>query len=134
MKSKFQSKLELEQLLARYSIDQIAEMYRVTPKTVYVSMERLGVDTPTGRHQGVKGGSEHWNWKGGRVVDGNGYIRVHRPEHPYADFIGYVLEHRLVMEEYLGRFLLPSEVVYHRNGVKDDNRISNLVLVIKYHE
>ena len=39
-----------------------------------------------------------------------------------------IMEHRLVMEEYLSRELLPDEQVHHRNGVKDDNRLANLEL------
>lgn len=78
-----------------------------------------------------KNGNKHPNWKGGkrkaRTRKGY-YIRILLPSHPFCDSTGYVLEHRLVMEKHLGRFLLPREVVHHINEITDDNRIENLRL------
>lgn len=74
-------------------------------------------------------GEKHYNWKGGRFVDKDGYVCVLVQDHPYRrKYIPYVLEHRLVMEQHLGRYLLPTEVVHHKNKNKQDNRIENLEL------
>ena len=50
------------------------------------------------------------------------------PGHPRSGKGRYVFGHILVMEEILGRHMLPDESVHHRNGVRDDNRPENLEL------
>ena len=54
-----------------------------------------------------------------------GYVQVNDPHNRQRNGI---LEHRLVMEQYLGRKLEAHENVHHINGVRDDNRIENLEL------
>ena len=74
-----------------------------------------------------------WKENGNRLRKGikkhsEGYILIYCPEHPFADKVGYVLEHRLVMEKALGRMLNKDEYVHHINGNKTDNDIKNLLL------
>jgi hypothetical protein len=72
-------------------------------------------------------GEQSPSWTGGRRIQ-KGYVVVYAPNHPNAQKRGYILEHRLVMSNLLGRALLPGETVHHRNGVCDDNRPENLEL------
>lgn len=73
-------------------------------------------------------GKRSMNWKGGRIIDKFGYVQIWKPEHPNAKMAGYVHEHRLAMSEKMGRPLLSSESVHHKNGNRSDNRVENLEL------
>jgi len=58
----------------------------------------------------------------------NEYILLYMPKHPTANKAGYVPQHRYVVERDLGRYLLPSEVVHHKDLDKTNNDRDNLLL------
>lgn len=70
----------------------------------------------------------------GRLRNRDGYVYVNAPAgHPRWLGDGRIGEHRLVVEQQIGRYLEPRETVHHKNGVRDDNRPENLELWSKNH-
>lgn len=55
-----------------------------------------------------------------------GYRKVLCPAHPRADAKGYVFEHVLVMEKELGRPILPTEPIHHKDHNRQNNHPDNL--------
>lgn len=72
-------------------------------------------------------GSNNKRWVGGIVKTKNGYIKERVAPGKYK------FQHRLVMENFLGRKLYTGETVHHINGNKTDNRIENLELWVSNH-
>lgn len=99
--------------------------------TINRIIREAGIE-PENRNQGNRRGPASPSWKGGRTKSKYGYVAVWVPPdssfRSMAQSYGYVMEHRLVMAESLGRPLEPWESVHHINGVRDDNRLENLQL------
>ena len=103
--------------------EEIASMYNVTRKNVYLALKKAGVEI----RKPLK--ENHGMWKGGRVTCiSGGYVGIHMPEHPSASKVGYVYEHTLVAEKMLGRSLNKDEVVHHIDLDKHNNTPENLFI------
>ncbi len=66
-----------------------------------------------------------------RYVTRKGYVRILNSLHPRANQQGYVLEHILVLEQVLGRAVLPIEAPHHIDEDRANNEVGNLILFIR---
>lgn len=77
-------------------------------------------------------------WKGGRHKNKNGYWEITLSSVSDADKTlalsmarsrHSILEHRFIVAKALHRPLEKFELVHHKNGIRDDNRLENLELI-----
>lgn len=108
---------------------EIGRQIGTTQLIVSRVLREAGIESFSGRRNEARG-PDNPAWKGGRVLNHYGYYWVwcdHNSEYAVMrNRTGYVLEHRLVMAQMLGRPLTPTETVHHVNGIKTDNRPENL--------
>lgn len=110
---------------------QIAELVGLTPR--YVRKVMLQLNLPR-LGEGAQPGKNNHQYKSGRRIDPDGYVLVTAPkDHPYARQrtnrdTKLIYEHRVVLEQKLGRYLLPEEVVDHVDGLTLHNAPENLRL------
>jgi hypothetical protein len=118
------------------SSTEIAKLYKVGLTTITRRLKKMGITRSpseslkvawrTNKHKPKHG----YAWKGGRRIR-RGYIEIYKPNYPHCTKNKTVPEHRLVMENYLGRYLKSYELVHHRNTIRSDNNISNLIIVTR---
>jgi len=129
---KYQEKkwLQVKYYEEKLSVTEIAIECQVGLTTVSRWLEKFEI-RKIKPYKGDHKGPKNSYWGGGRYRDNaSGYIYNYNPEHLSRNKKGYVLEHRLVMEKFIGRYLRGNEIVHHRNKIKDDNRIENLEIII----
>lgn len=78
-------------------------------------------------------GDKHPSWKGG-VIERDGYIMIHEPDHPNSNKKGYVYEHIKIITELIGRPLTEYEEIHHIDRNRKNNNLNNLLLLSNHSE
>lgn len=112
----------------KYFKDYLSNHRKYCSKNCFDSWQQGKRHSPASEFK--KGGLPPTHKIGEKTDDGRGYVMVWKPSHSKAHR-GRVFEHRLVLEDYLGRSLNEDEIVHHINKDKKDNRLSNLEIMTR---
>jgi len=109
----------------------ICKMPFVPARKKQVFCSKSCASVPKGAmRKGIKTGPrEGWMYK--KQIDKDGYVRRYARLHPFCDGRLMIQEHVMVMENHIGRRLQSDEVVHHKNGNRQDNRLPNLQLMTR---
>lgn len=118
-----------------YSLPEISENVGMTDQAVWERLKKVGIKlrshseaTKLSYKRGrmtVQTGKQHHSWKGGRNKTKNGYIEITVDKKRYP-------EHRFIWEQANGK-IPKGYIVHHLNGIKDDNRLENLMILPRKH-
>ena len=109
------------------SIHQIAKEVRCSESTIWNYLIKFNIQIRTISE--AQRGKKPNNFKG-RIKDSNGYILIYIYNHPFKNIHNQIFEHRLVVEKEIGRYLDPKWVVHHIDGIRDNNRLENLMCFV----
>lgn len=109
--------------LAGETMAELAVAYGVSRPTIAKSLAKSGVERrPAKQRSGRMSGGRNPAWRGGRRQRADGYWLVWTAN-------GERLEHRVIVEQAIGRALKDEEIVHHRDGDRSNNNPANLAVM-----
>lgn len=122
-----------------FSTNQIAKLLDTHQRAIRRTLKNNGTELRKSHnrfknldgseYESPKFGDKSPLWKGGRRISDDGYVYIIDPNRKCGQTKKrHIREHRYIMEQHINRKLNIDEHVHHINGIKDDNRIENLVI------